>query len=157
MGVVLGMEIGSVGVSGLLVARRDGLVRVYDEPQAPPERVRLSRRRLLVPLVGVAVTGIVAACGGPMPTMPPATVAPSPGATAVPAAVAATVTPAQVQSATAVPAKPTAPPAPAAATKPAPASELAPELATMEWFNSPPLTLAGLRGQAVLLAFWSDI
>ncbi len=25
------------------------------------------------------------------------------------------------------------------------------------WYNSPPLTLAGLRGAPVLLVFWSDI
>jgi hypothetical protein len=147
-------------------------VRLYDAAQAHPTSTRLSRRRLLVPVVGLAVTSILAACGGPAATTQPPTVAPSPAATAspatapvatavptaaVPATSAATVTPALVQPATVATANPTAPPAPAAATKPAPAANLAPELATMEWFNSPPLTLAELRGQAVLLVFWSDI
>jgi hypothetical protein len=30
----------------------------------------------------------------------------------------------------------------------------APELAPGEWINSPPLTLAGLRGRAVLVDIW---
>jgi hypothetical protein len=35
--------------------------------------------------------------------------------------------------------------------------EYAPELASIDdWLNSEPLTLEELRGQAVLLVFWSD-
>jgi hypothetical protein len=42
------------------------------------------------------------------------------------------------------------------ATLPASAG-LAPELAGIaDWFNAEPLTLAALRGQPVLLVFWSD-
>ena len=31
----------------------------------------------------------------------------------------------------------------------------APEIAQGEWINSPPLTLAGLRGRVVLVEFWT--
>jgi hypothetical protein len=31
------------------------------------------------------------------------------------------------------------------------------DLAGLEWFNSPPLTLPALRGKTVLLVFWSTI
>jgi hypothetical protein len=31
----------------------------------------------------------------------------------------------------------------------------APELANEVWLNSPPLTLAGLRGKVVLVDFWT--
>lgn len=39
-------------------------------------------------------------------------------------------------------------------------ANLAPDFAIPSperWYNSPPLTLAGLRGKPVLLVFWSDI
>lgn len=39
-------------------------------------------------------------------------------------------------------------------------ANLAPDFAILSperWYNSPPLTLAGLRGKPVLLVFWSDI
>jgi thiol-disulfide isomerase/thioredoxin len=44
--------------------------------------------------------------------------------------------------------------APARATAPAPAPEL-PELPASAWLNSPPLTLAALRGRPVLVEFWT--
>ncbi len=40
------------------------------------------------------------------------------------------------------------------------AQNLAPDIAipaAKDWYNSPPLTLAGLRGKPVFLVFWSDI
>lgn len=36
-------------------------------------------------------------------------------------------------------------------------AELAPEIGSIsEWHNSPPLSLAALRGRTVLLVFWED-
>ena len=35
------------------------------------------------------------------------------------------------------------------------AGNAAPEIARGEWINSPPLTLAGLRGRVVLVEFWT--
>ena len=32
----------------------------------------------------------------------------------------------------------------------------APEIAGAPWINSPPLTLAGLRGRVVLIDFWTN-
>ena len=50
--------------------------------------------------------------------------------------------------------------APMNATTVAAKAALAPDFAIASaerWYNSPPLTLAGLRGKPVLLVFWSDI
>src|SRR6476619_3642806 len=44
--------------------------------------------------------------------------------------------------------------APARAATPSPAPEL-PKLPASAWLNSPPLTLAGLRGHPVLVEFWT--
>ncbi|MCC6629921.1 MAG: hypothetical protein IT340_21290 [Chloroflexi bacterium] len=51
-----------------------------------------------------------------------------------------------------------APTAPASVPNPATGTAgLAPELTDVQWFNSPPLTLAEARGQPVFLVFWSTI
>ena len=36
-----------------------------------------------------------------------------------------------------------------------PVGKPAPEIASGEWINSPPLTMAGLRGKVVLVEFWT--
>jgi hypothetical protein len=37
----------------------------------------------------------------------------------------------------------------------APVGTIAPEIAPGPWINSPPLTMAGLRGRVVLVEFWT--
>jgi len=136
------------------------------------------------PLIAVAFVMALAGCGGKSaadPTVAPTT-APTAAsiiaATNAPATVAAIVLPtattANVAAAptnivatapTAVPtAVPTARPATAAAANtaapPVQAANAVQELGITDagkWFNSTPLTLAGLRGKPVLLVFWSDI
>lgn len=41
--------------------------------------------------------------------------------------------------------------------EPTPVAKPAPELDGLQWFNAQPMTLANLRGKAVLLVFWSTI
>ncbi len=132
------------------------------------------------PLIAVAFVMALAGCGGKSaadPTVAPTT-APTAAsiiaATNAPATVAAVVLPtattANVAAAptnivtTAPTAVPTARPATAAAANtaapPVQAANAVQELGITDagkWFNSTPLTLAGLRGKPVLLVFWSDI
>ena len=44
---------------------------------------------------------------------------------------------------------------PNAASQPPRIGAPAPEISGMPWINSPPLTLAGLRGKVVLVEFWT--
>jgi thiol-disulfide isomerase/thioredoxin len=42
-----------------------------------------------------------------------------------------------------------------AGSTPSRVGQMAPEIAAGKWLNSPPLTLAGLRGQVVVVEFWA--
>jgi hypothetical protein len=118
----------------------------------------------------LVLTGLMTACAGASVTTPATRSAPTVTAgvaTTAPAVSAATATPATAPVATAMvttgvaspPAAPaaTSQPSPATAAAITPAAKAAPELTSMQWFNSAPLTLADLRGKAVLLVFWSTI
>ena len=107
------------------------------------------------PLLGVVVTAItlllIGACGSNDPTStttpPPGEVSPSPTATPIP-------TPTLEDS----PPTATSIPTPTDETSVPPEADgaLAPELVgTQEWINSAPLKLEELRGQVVLIDFWT--
>lgn len=99
-----------------------------------PKRALARKQLLLVAILaaGLMLVALAAACGG--------TEGVTESATAVPAAPAETATPAPTM-------EPTPEPTPGPA---------APEFAGItRWLNSQPLTMAGLRGQVVLVDFWT--
>ena len=100
-------------------------------------------------IFAAAVLALLAACGADPTPAPPLTMMPPPTATGVPQQAAPTVAAAE----------PTAPPAMLASCDGDTGGRVgncAPEFAgTQEWINSEPLTMESLRGQVVLIDFWT--
>ena len=103
-------------------------------------------------LMAAAMLAIAIACGSDPTARPDPTIMPGPTATEVPA------TQTRAQSSTSVE-EPTAPPAmlmPCDGSRGGAVGDCAPEFAgTQEWINSEPLSMEALRGNVVLIDFWT--
>ena len=129
-------------------------------PAATPEPATVA-----VTIAAVAPTPTIAPAATPAP--PAATATPEPAAPAETPAAAPTpqptLTPAPTATApavtpteTATPAPTSAPPPPCAGDQGGQVGNCAPEFTgTQEWINSEPLSMANLRGQVVLIDFWT--
>ena len=94
----------------------------------------------------------------PEPAAPAATPAAAPTAepTATPAPTPTAAAPALAPTETATPAPTSAPPPPCAGDQGGQVGDCAPDFAgVQEWINSEPLSMANLRGQVVLIDFWT--